>query len=71
MSRRNTNTAGVALQQLSVEMPVEVYRALRIAAAEENMNLSKLVRRLMDEFLATRYGVQQPDPLESSNVEVE
>ena len=71
MSRRNTNTAGIALQQLSVEMPVEVYRALRIAAAEENMNLSKLVRRLMDDFLATRYGVQEPDPLETSNGEVE
>ena len=70
MSRRNTNTAGIALQQLSVEMPVEVYRALRIAAAEENMNLSKLVRRLMDDFLATRYRMQQPDPLENSNGEV-
>jgi hypothetical protein len=52
-------------------MPVELYRALRIAAAEENMNLSQLVRRLMDEFLATRYGMQQPDPLETLNGEVE
>jgi hypothetical protein len=52
-------------------MPVEVYRALRIAAAEENMTLSKLVRRLMNDFLATRYGMQQPDPLETSNAEVE
>jgi hypothetical protein len=24
---------------------------------------------LMDDFLATRYGVQQPDPLETSNWE--
>jgi hypothetical protein len=71
MSRRNTNTAGIAVQQLSVELPVEVYRALRIAAAEENVNLSKLVRRLLDEFLATRYGGQQRDPLETSNAEME
>ena len=71
MSRRNTNTAGIALQQLSVEMPVEVYRALRIAAAEQNMSLSKFVRRMTNDFLATRYGVQEPDPLETSNEEME
>jgi hypothetical protein len=50
-------------------MPAAVYRALRIAAAEENMNLSKLVRRLLDDFLATRYRMQQPDPLETLNGE--
>ena len=71
MSRRNTNTAGIASKQLSVVMPVEAYRALRIAAAERNMNLSKMVRCLMDDFLATRYRVQQPDLLETSHGEAE
>jgi hypothetical protein len=59
MAYRAMNAAGVPLQTLSIEMPVERYRALRIAAAEQNMVLTKFVRGLLEDFLATRYAMRQ------------
>jgi hypothetical protein len=57
---------------MCVELPVEVYKAVRIAVVEDDTSLSKLVRRLLDDYLAARYAAryaaQQPDPLETSDV---
>jgi hypothetical protein len=41
-------------------MPVELYKAMRIAAAEKNTNLAKFVRALLEDFIAARYAAQQP-----------
>jgi hypothetical protein len=60
MANRTTNAAGIPLQTLSVEMPVELYKALRIAAAGANTNLAKFVRALLEDFIAARYAAQQP-----------
>ena len=66
MANRTTNAAGIPLQTLSVEMPVELYKALRIAAAEANTNLAKFVRALLEDFIAARYAAQQPVQEEQS-----
>jgi hypothetical protein len=59
MSRRYTNKAGIELQTLCVEVPVEFYREIRIAAAEQNTNMSKFIRALLEGFFASRSEMQQ------------
>jgi hypothetical protein len=53
------NAQGIPVQMLSVELAAERYRELRIIAAQQNMNLAKFVRGLLENFLATRDAMQQ------------
>jgi hypothetical protein len=59
MVYRTQNAEGIPLQTLSVEMPVDLYRALRIAAAEQNMCIAKFVRAMVRDFLAERCAEKQ------------
>jgi hypothetical protein len=70
MPNRITNAAGVPLQTLSVEMPVEVYKALRIAAALKNTNMSRFMRTLLENYLAAQQVVPGgfPDVVETTEM---
>jgi len=44
-------TGGEPRKQLTIRLPVDVHRALKIRVAEEGRNMAELIERLVREYL--------------------
>ncbi len=46
------DVSGVELRAVRVELTPDVHKRLRLAAADEDMSMAALVRRLVEQYLA-------------------